>query len=110
MISLLTLLAYYWLILFSIVGYGFLFNKFFYKSIEKDIGFIGIYGIFTLLLISYATSFFLPHNELFNSIIIIIGLINFFIHQNKKIIQKNIKNLSFIFYFNCIYFSKQTAR
>jgi hypothetical protein len=97
MISFLTLFIYYWVIIFSIVGYGILFNKFFYKSSENDIGFIGIYGIFFLILISYITSFFFPHTELFNLIIIIIGLINFFINKEKEMIQKNIKNLSFVF-------------
>ena len=97
MISLLTLLTYYWLIIFSIIGYGVLFNRFFYRSSENDIGFIGIYGIFILIIISYITSFFLPHTELFNSIIIIFGLINFFINRSKELIKKNIKNLLFVF-------------
>ena len=97
MISFLILLIYYWVIIFSIIGYGILFNKFFYKSLENDIGFIGIYGIFILILTSYITSFFFAHTELFNSIIIIIGLIIFYINKNKEIIQKNIKNLSFVF-------------
>ena len=82
MVSFFILLTYYWIIIFSIIGYGILFNKFFYKSLEKDIGFIGIYGIFILILISYISSFIFPHTELFNSILILIGLINFFI--NKK--------------------------
>ena len=97
MISLLILLTYYWIIIFSIVGFGILFNKIFYKSLENDIGFLGIYGIFFLIFISYISSFFLPHSELFNSIIIFIGCIVFFINKNKKIIQKNIKNLSLVF-------------
>jgi len=97
MVSFLTLLTYYWLIIFSIVGYGILFNKFFYKSLENDIGFIGIYGIFFLIFISYITSFFVPHTEIFNSIIIIIGLISFFINKNEIIIKNNFKNLLFIF-------------
>ena len=73
MFSILILLFYYWIITFSIIGYGILFNQFFLKSSEKDIGFIGINGIFILIFISYLTSFFLPHTELFNSILIIIG-------------------------------------
>lgn len=97
MTSFLTLLIYYWIIIFSVIGYGIFFNKFFYSSSEKDIGFIGIYGIFTLIFISYCTSFFLPHTELFNSIIIIIGLINFIINKKIKIVQRNIKNLSLVF-------------
>ena len=97
MVSFFILLTYYWIIIFSIIGYGILFNKFFYKFLEKDIGFIGIYGIFILILISYISSFIFPHTELFNSILILIGLINFFINKNKEIIQSNIKNLLIVF-------------
>ena len=97
MISFLTLLTYYWIIIISIVGFGILFNKIFYKSSEKDIGFLGIYGIFFLIFISYISSFFLPHSELFNSIVIFIGCIVFFINRNSEIIQKKVKNLSFSF-------------
>ena len=97
MISFFILLTYYWIIIFSIVGFGILFNKFFYKSLEKDIGFIGIYGIFILILISYISSFVLPHTELFNSILILIGFIIFLINRKTEIIQKNIKNLLIVF-------------
>ena len=83
--------------MFSIVGYGILFNRFLYKSLESDIGFLGIYGVFVLILISYVSSFFFAHTELFSSIIILIGFINFLINRNQKIIKKNIKNLSIIF-------------
>ena len=107
MSSILILLFYYWLIIFSIVGYGILFNQFFLKSLEENIGFIGIYGIFILTLISYISSFFIPHTELFNSILLLIGLVNFFYNINKSIIKKNLKNLLIIFfYFNHIYFRK----
>lgn len=97
MVSFLILLTYYWIVIFSIVGYGILFNKLFYKSSENDIGFLGLYGIFILIFISYLTSFFLPHTEFFNSFIISVGLISFFLFRNEKIIQENIKNLSFVF-------------
>ena len=103
MVSFLTLLIYYWLIVFSIVGYGILFNKFFCKSSESDIGFIGIYGIFILIFISYITSFFVPHSELFNLILILIGLIGFFINKNEKIIKNNFKNLLSIFFILIIF-------
>ena len=44
--TIVTLLLYYWLITFSIVGYGILFHKFFVKNNNIEIGYIGIYGIF----------------------------------------------------------------
>ena len=54
MISLGLVFFYYWIILFSIIGYGYLFSKFFLlKSSENNyVGYVGFYGIFSLLLIS----------------------------------------------------------
>ena len=95
MSSILTLLIYYWIITLSLIGYGMLFNKFFLKNFDVDIGFIGIYGIFSLLFISYISSLFLPHSELFNTIVLIIGLINLFISKN--IIKKDLKKLLIVF-------------
>ena len=95
MSSILILLIYYWIITFSLIGYGLLFNQFFLKSSENDIGFIGINGIFIIIFISYLTSFFLPHTKLFNSILILIGFSKFLINTNK--IQKNLKDLIIIF-------------
>ena len=101
MSSIITLLTYYWLIIFSIIGYGLLFNKIFLRSESQNLGFIGIYGIFSLLLISYISSFFLPHTQIFNLVILSLGLINFFI--NKVIFDKELKKLIFIFGFLIIF-------
>jgi len=97
MISIITLSFYYWIITFSIVGYGLLFNQYLLKSSDKDIGFVGIYGIFILIFISYLSSFFLSHTEIFNSILLLIGFTNFCINWSNIIIQKNIKKLSIVF-------------
>ena len=101
MSSIITLLTYYWLIIFSIIGYGLLFNKIFLRSESQNLGFIGIYGIFSLLLISYISSFFLPHTQIFNLAVLSLGLINFFI--NKVIFDKELKKLIFIFGFLIIF-------
>ena len=95
--SILTISIYYWIIIFSIVGHGILFNKFFFKSTEVDIGHIGIYGIFILIFVSYISSFFLPHTVLFNSFLLSIGLINLFLNRNRNIVKNNIKKLIIIF-------------
>ena len=97
MSSFLTLSIYYWIIIFSIIGYGVLFNQFILKTSERNIGFIGIYGIFSLLLISYFSSFFVPHNILFNSIIIGIGLIYFLVSLKKFFLPNDLRNLIVIF-------------
>ena len=101
--SLLILPIYYWLITFSIVGYGILFNQFFLKSSENDIGYVGIYGIFILILLSYISSFFIPHTEVFNSIVLLIGLISTLINRKKNLIQKNIKKLLIVFFILTIF-------
>ena len=95
--SLLILLIYYWLITFSLVGYGILFNKLFLGSSENDIGYVGFYGIFILILLSYISSFFIPHSELFNSGVLLVGLIIILINRKKNIIQKNIRKILIIF-------------
>ena len=89
MISLGLVFFYYWIILFSIIGYGYLFSKFFFlKSSENNyvgcVGYAGFYGIFSLLLISYLSSFLVPHNLFFNSIIIGFGFLYFLISKKKK--------------------------
>jgi hypothetical protein len=101
MSSIITLLTYYWLIIFSIIGYGIFFNKFFLKSETKNLGFIGIYGIFSLLLISYFSSFFIPHTKIFNSIVILLGLVNFFV--NTDVFNKNFQKILIIFSFLIIF-------
>ena len=95
MSSIITLLSYYWIIIFSVIGYGVFFDKYFLRAESRNIGFIGIYGIFSLSLISYFSSFFLPHTQIFNSVVLLLGIINFFI--NKDIFDKNLKKLLIIF-------------
>jgi hypothetical protein len=101
MYSIITLLSYYWIIIFSIIGYGVFFDKYFLRAESRNIGFIGIYGIFSLSLISYFSSFFLPHTQIFNSVVLLLGIINFFI--NKHIFDKNLKKLLIIFGFLIIF-------
>ena len=97
MYSLIILISYYWLIIFSIIGYGFLFKKILIKDDTIDIGYIGVFGIFLLILISYISHFFIPHNQIFNSIIIILGVINAYRNKDSNIFRKNIKILTIIF-------------
>ena len=101
MSSIITLLSYYWIIIFSVIGYGVFFDKYFLRAESRNIGFIGIYGIFSLSLISYFSSFFLPHTQIFNSVVLLLGIIYFFI--NKHIFDKNLKKLLIIFGFLIIF-------
>ncbi len=97
MYPILILLSYYWLIIFSITGYGFFVQKFFIKDDSISIGYIGIFGIFFLTLVSYISHFFIPHTEIFNSIILILGLINLYLNKNSSFIKKDMKIFFIIF-------------
>ena len=68
MIDLLTLLIFYLILIFSIIGYGKLFLVF--TKSEYNIGYQGLVGILFLIVISYITNFFSVHNYIHNTIVI----------------------------------------
>ena len=80
----------------SIIGYGLIFSKKFtrYNNFQYEnisIGYVGIFGIFFSIIISYLTNLFFPHNNLHNLIFIIIGIIFFLSlrnYANKKLFSK----------------------
>ena len=85
------LLFYYFILIFASIGYGMLF-RFDKKKKEKlDFGFLGIIGIFVLILISYLSNLFFKHDYIHNSIIILIGLIlfNYTLIKDFKILRGN---------------------
>ena len=80
----------YFLIVYSILGYGYIFEKFFYKnSIKSNIGFSGLRGLFILIIYSFFSHFFYAHNINHNLIILLIGLIFFVGIFKKKTIKKD---------------------
>ena len=73
-------LLYFYLILIisSILGYGFLLAQLLNKNLLKyNLGYIGILGLLSLVLVSYTTIFFIKHDYIHNLIIHFIGLISF---------------------------------
>ena len=90
MIDLLTLLIFYLILIFSIIGYGKLFLVF--TKSEYNIGYHWLVGILFLIVISYITNFFSVHNYIHNTIVIGIGLINFLISLNSNF-RKSAKDL-----------------
>ena len=68
----------FFLILISVLGYGFLFLRI--SKIKKNLnfGYVGLFGIFFLITYSYLSNLFLPHSQFHNSIIIILGIVIFF--------------------------------
>ena len=77
MIQIINFLCYYFLIIFSVIGYGMIINM---KQLELkkiDFGFLGLTGILILIFISYYSNLFFKHGYLHNSIIILIGFLIF---------------------------------
>jgi len=88
-----TLIVYYFLIFFSIIGFGFLFVYIVKKNNEViNIGYIGLSGLFFILIYSYISNFFFSHNIIHNLLFLIIGLFFFFYFKKQKFlkIQKKI--------------------
>ena len=85
------------LCLISCLGFGFLFcnvNKI--NHYNKNIGLIGILGLFFLSVISSLSHLFLPHGYTHNIILLFIGIISFIYFKKKK--EYNFyKIISFIF-------------
>jgi hypothetical protein len=87
----------YFLILFTILGFGDIFKKIFFKSEKIELGYLGIFGIFTLTIIAYIFNFFIPLTQKFNLLLFLIGIIFFliFLLKNFTIYKKDL--LKFIF-------------
>jgi hypothetical protein len=89
----------YYLILLSIIGFGYLFEKIVIKDNELvNFGYLGIYGLFSLTLLSYISNLIIPHNTLFNFSIIFFGISSFifFLKKNFPLIKKDFKILIFL--------------
>jgi hypothetical protein len=102
MVNIFILFIFYFLILFSLIGYGTLFVKFFTREqIIQDFGYLGILGILFALLISYVSNLILPHGYLFNCIFIFVGILSFtiFIKNNFNLLKKDFLLLIFVFLF-----------
>ena len=90
----------YFLIVLSVVGHGVLAIKLTKTNISIDeIGFVGLVGIFFLILYSYITHFFISHGYIHNIIFIIIGLVSIYYFRS-KILTKKI----YFFIFNFFYY------
>ena len=87
-LNLLTFLFFYFFIINSVIGYGYLVAKTNKIDINFfDHGYLGLLGVFTLLIISFISHYFIAHNYTHNSIILIIGFFSFvyfFLKEKKK--------------------------
>jgi hypothetical protein len=99
MIQILNLFFYYFLIIFSAIGYGMLACNNFKLKKKVDFGFIGLTGVLILICFSYYSNLFFKHDYLHNSIVILVGfsIFNFFIIKNFKDLKKNFQLTVIVF-------------
>lgn len=68
-------IIYLYLFLLSTLGHGVLFSKIFqYRFLEKNIGYLGLIGFFSLSVYSILSSYFIPHNFIHNFCIHFLGI------------------------------------
>ena len=79
----------YFLIVLSVVGHGLLAIKLTKTNVStEEIGFVGLIGIFFLILYSYITHFFISHSYLHNIIFITTGLVSIYYFRSKIFLKK----------------------
>ena len=89
MINIPTLYFGYLIILFSIIGFGYLSSKL--LSIRLSLGELGFSGILLMTIFSYITNLFVSHGSIHNTIFLAPGLFSFFLLLKKKLFRKKIK-------------------
>ena len=88
----------YILIILSVVGHGVLAIKLTKINIStEEIGFVGLVGIFFLILYSYITHFFISHGYIHNVIFVIVGIVSVYYFRSKVLKKKNLVFLFLIF-------------
>ena len=94
---------YFYLIAFSLVGYGFITCK--YLKIQTlNFGVLGLIGIISLALISFGTSLFIKHGQIFNFLILTLGIIFLILNLGKiKNVKKEIISTFLVFTFLLIF-------
>ena len=86
------LILYYFLILVAILGYGLFFSKIFkIKSINNDFGYVGLFGIYVLIIYSYLSNFSGYKHEFSN--LLFAKSYNYIISDKDKN-QKNLDSLA----------------
>ena len=84
MLNIFIFLTFYFLVIFSTLGIGYFVTSFSKnKIILNNLGYVGLIGILSLIIISYFSNLFVSHNYVFNALILIIGLF-FFILQTVR--------------------------
>jgi len=95
--ELLIFVSFVFFALWSILGFGKLFETFFFdSSVKINIGLTGFFGLFILSSIAYITHLFVPHNYIHNLILLFSGLISFtYFYRNSSLQISKIHYLIF---------------
>ena len=96
--NLLILFSFYFLIIFSVIGYGSFFCKILLGNNNLNFGFKGLYGLFLLIVYSSLSHYFIAHSLLHNSLILIFGLFLFIFLLKSRLNDFSGKILLLIFF------------
>tara|TARA_B100000035_G_scaffold146833_1_gene125112 strand:- start:1447 stop:3123 length:1677 start_codon:yes stop_codon:yes gene_type:complete len=97
-LNILTFVLFYLIIINSTIGIGYLIGHFTkIKKKEYNLGYYGLTGIFVLIIFSYTTHYFLPHNYFHNIAILIIGFLSFFYFTNKNENHNELVKINILF-------------
>ena len=100
-----SLIIFYWLSIFSCLGYGLLISKICNNKISiNNYGYQGLFGILFLIIYSYISNFFFAHNLLHNSILVLVGLASSIYFAYKKFFVQD-KIVVFIIVFSVLFLS-----
>ena len=76
MIKFISLIIFYFVIIFSVIGYGKFFSNYFFKLFKNlNYGYQGLIGIFFLIIYSYISSYFYAHSLFHNTVLVLIGFL-----------------------------------
>tara|TARA_B100000787_G_scaffold158714_1_gene136328 strand:+ start:2408 stop:4108 length:1701 start_codon:yes stop_codon:yes gene_type:complete len=89
---------YYLLILVSVLGYGLFFLKLLNININNNnFGYVGLFGVYVLIIYSYISNIVIAHSELHNLLILFLGITAFILIITKNfLIYKKESILTFI--------------
>jgi len=83
--NLIIFISYFLLITISILGYGLLFQRLLNIKIDvHNFGYVGLFGIYILLIYSYLSNLIIAHFELHNLLVLIFGITAFTFSTYKK--------------------------
>ena len=98
--NLVILFVFYCLIICSVVGYGLILSKYFFKEKENyNFGYLGIYGLIILILYSYIINLVFSPSLTHNITLFLLGFANFIFFIKEKFNKINIEFKKFFLIF-----------